>query len=198
MTSTPVLPFYTFEEFLQDGSYTLAVLANSAHLTYFKKSNNPVLKKIYHKLIAPHESSLPPHYIPLIANVCVYPKYAIRMIDKVVLEQSAKLNCSLTKVHGTSMKSTWSFIIRKRDPYTGILIHTLHNMLRSGILQALEKRTLPSENLDTQEEIRSVTIIQVAPILVALIAGLSLSILLLIIAKGIQSVKSMHWSIDIE
>ncbi|KAJ9583198.1 hypothetical protein L9F63_022469 [Diploptera punctata] len=71
------LPFNDLEEFLKDGTYKMGVLKSSGDLTYFKDSNNPMIREVYRSFISPHvPNSLFSSYIEGLERVCSQFKYA--------------------------------------------------------------------------------------------------------------------------
>ncbi|KAJ4427733.1 hypothetical protein ANN_25385, partial [Periplaneta americana] len=123
MTKVYKLPFRDFLEFLDDGSYQLGVLHQSAHLSYFNTSNNTMLQTIYQKHIAPYKATLPDSMQEGLELVCTQQRYAAMSYSR-VLTSFKNLKCSVQKIPNAYISVIKSLAICKNSPYLGILKHT--------------------------------------------------------------------------
>ncbi|XP_021924658.1 uncharacterized protein LOC110832178 [Zootermopsis nevadensis] len=124
MTREYNLPFHSFEEFLEVGTYQLVVEPYSSQIMYFKMSNNSVLREVYQKFIAPIESSLPRTLLDRLEMVCANRKYSAIATERDVLVNLDKLNCTLNKVPNAYLAAAVSFSIQNKSPYREIFKQT--------------------------------------------------------------------------
>ncbi|XP_069683258.1 probable glutamate receptor [Periplaneta americana] len=183
MTKVYGLPFNNFEEFLKDGTYQLEILAQSSTLMYFKTSQNMLMKTIYRKMIAPHESTLPKSITEGLHRVCARRKVATVNFESFLSSNIRKLNCTLQRVPHAFMAASKSMATRKNSPYRGILKVTLNNMVRSGIIQVIHERNFPDKFTVSEEEFVSVSLIDVIPIISVLAVGIVAAIMLLLVER---------------
>ncbi|PNF21606.1 hypothetical protein B7P43_G12571 [Cryptotermes secundus] len=124
MTRTDKLPFNTFEEFLEVGTYTLGVGRHSGHYTHFEISHDPVLRAVYDKHMAPYKSALPSTGLEALNLVCVRPNYAAIELKDALPYYSNKVVCNLQEVPNACVEFKGSMIIQKKSPYLGIFRRT--------------------------------------------------------------------------
>ncbi|XP_023719304.2 glutamate receptor ionotropic, delta-1 [Cryptotermes secundus] len=179
MTRTDKLPFNTFEEFLEVGTYTLGVGRHSGHYTHFEISHDPVLRAVYDKHMAPYKSALPSTGLEALNLVCVRPNYAAIELKDALPYYSNKVVCNLQEVPNACVEFKGSMIIQKKSPYLGIFRRTVHDMHRSGILNIINKRNVRKMMEEKQVVFRSVSPTLVTPIFALLATGTLTAILLL-------------------
>ncbi|XP_021925047.1 glutamate receptor ionotropic, delta-1-like [Zootermopsis nevadensis] len=156
MTSKGKLPFNSFEEFLELGTYTLAVGRHGGHFTHFQISGDPVLRAVYDRHMAPYVSSFPEGDLEALNMACARHNFAAVDLKNILPYYSDKLICSLEEVP-----------------------KAVHNMHRSGILDAISKRNTKKLTPITGLEFKSVSLTQVTPVLVLLTTAAVAAMLLL-------------------
>lgn len=84
-------------------------------------SNDNILKRIYDKKIAPHESDLPTSMLEGLQRVCFRHNYPTMSYEKTAWLAYGQLNCRLQEVPKASVAVTKSLVLQKGIPYRGIL-----------------------------------------------------------------------------
>ncbi|PSN30354.1 Ionotropic receptor 123 [Blattella germanica] len=170
------LPFNDLEGFSKDGTYQLGVLRASGDLTYFKESNNSMIKNIYDKFIAPYKSSsLLSSYLGGLTRACSQSKFAFVFGDDKFTSLNS-LKCSLSYL--PIMQYDMSFLMRKHSLYKDLLSHSVHQMYESGIIRILLHLYTPERYIKTSNDFSPVSINQITPVFVILVSGIAFAMLL--------------------
>ncbi|XP_069700768.1 glutamate receptor U1-like [Periplaneta americana] len=184
------MPFEDFEGFLRDGRYQLGMRANGAQFMYFKMSNDPTLRNVYLKHIATHEAFLPINMSQGLEKICEESFYASISYDTVALDNSKRLKCALQKVKKAYIPCALTMVFQKRSQYLRIFRRTIRDMHRSGILKAIRHREFADDTADTDSQLASVTVSEVAPILVVLASGVLIAVVVLTIEIHLRHKES--------
>ncbi|KAJ4433821.1 hypothetical protein ANN_16133 [Periplaneta americana] len=113
----PAMPFHSFEEFLEDGSYMLGMMPESAHIEYFRDSTEKLYKDIYSRKIAPHEKTLDNSDIVGMQRLCDEMNYAHFTSSYNLMKQGYLPNCSVTVLKQACFPGHIAIAIAKGSPY---------------------------------------------------------------------------------
>ncbi|XP_043280870.1 glutamate receptor ionotropic, kainate 2-like isoform X2 [Venturia canescens] len=173
--STTSFPFTTLEEFVNDGTYDLVVLKNSADWDLFDSSPDPVYSKMK-TLLRPWES-LPNNMQEGFEQICDG-RTAFYSSQALVKTGMNHLPCKISHIDTGSIDS-FALILRKGSEYTGVMNYHIQRFEDNGMLNRLKRKYLmkPTEPEATHNE---VTIWGVAPILSVLAGGVILSLIILV------------------
>ncbi|KAJ4427788.1 hypothetical protein ANN_25441 [Periplaneta americana] len=133
MTKTYRLPFTDFQEFLNDGSYKLGVMANSAYIPFFKNSTDLVMRQVYQRHIAPYESTLPQRFSDAMEMLCKGHNFASLFPEAFPISMLKRQNCTMEKVPNAFVRPIGSMITPKNSPYREILKHTISSLYWGGV-----------------------------------------------------------------
>ncbi|XP_069681551.1 probable glutamate receptor [Periplaneta americana] len=159
-------PFTSFKEFLEDGTYNLEMVANSAFIWYFKHSIDPVMKNIYKKMIEPNQKNYPVTDEEGFQKLCKFPKYAYMTYTD--LEESGRLGCEVMKIPHMYIPGSLAITSVKNSPYRGIFNYIIMKMKTNGLLKRLHSKFLPSLFSTWTTPNPVVQFVQVAPVLIFL------------------------------
>ncbi|KAJ4448493.1 hypothetical protein ANN_10509 [Periplaneta americana] len=159
-------PFTSFKEFLEDGTYNLEMVANSAFIWYFKHSIDPVMKNIYKKMIEPNQKNYPVTDEEGFQKLCKFPKYAYMTYTD--LEESGRFGCEVMKIPHMYIPGSLAITSVKNSPYRGIFNYIIMKMKTNGLLKRLHSKFLPSLFSTWTTPNPVVQFVQVAPVLIFL------------------------------
>lgn len=86
----------------------------------FQESSVKLLKNIYRKLIAPHESSLIFSDVEGLQRLCYDKKYAHMTSDYNLLREGYAPNCRISKITDAFIRGLLAIPMAKGSPYLGI------------------------------------------------------------------------------
>ena len=89
----------------------------------FQASKEKLLKLIYNRLIAPHESTLNFSNIEGLRRLCYEKKYAHMVSDYTLLREGFMPNCSISLIPKAFMRGWLAIPLAKKSPYLGLLNH---------------------------------------------------------------------------
>jgi hypothetical protein len=87
----------------------------------FQHSRQKLLKRVYERLIAPHESTLSFIEEEGLQRLCREKKYAHVTTDYTLVTEGYVLNCSISPIPKASFTGLLAIPISKRSPYLGLL-----------------------------------------------------------------------------
>jgi hypothetical protein len=87
----------------------------------FQESKVKLLKQIYEKLIAPHESTLTISDLKGLRRLCYDKKYAHMTVDYNLLKKGYPPNCSITFIPDAYFTGVLAIPTAKESPYLGLL-----------------------------------------------------------------------------
>ncbi|CAG2061544.1 unnamed protein product [Timema podura] len=137
------LPFTSFQEFLERGTYTLELQRHSATNKHFLESNVSSMKTIFSSQIMPKMSSLPHSVKEGLVNLCWKERYAWMTTRSAVESMNEALNCSLDVIPGACYRSTNTIALPKNSPYKAIINYNIQMLRRFGILNKLYQDEFP-------------------------------------------------------
>jgi len=89
----------------------------------FQTSKDNLLKLIYDRLIAPHESTLSDSVIEGLRRLCYEKKYAHITPDFNLLREGFMPNCSISLIPEAFIRGMLAIPLAKKSPYLGLLNH---------------------------------------------------------------------------
>ena len=89
----------------------------------FQTSTDSLLKLIYYRLIAPHESTLTFSDTDGLRRLCYDNKYAYITADYILLQEEFMPNCSISLIPKAFIRGLLAFPLSKKSPYLGLLNH---------------------------------------------------------------------------
>ncbi|PSN36475.1 Ionotropic receptor 174 [Blattella germanica] len=177
------LPFHNFQELLDLDSYNFGTIGNAMYLGIFQDASDPVLRKIYHKMLAPNVKSLPGvSYGDGLQRVCVEKRFAFTASEESVFAQ--KLSCNVLSIPETAINFPVSIMISKTSPYKRLLSHIVETLRRTGILSRIHSKSYWKTE-DPEFPKTQARFVDVLPIILILSGGICASILCLIIERTI-------------
>ncbi|XP_018371881.1 PREDICTED: uncharacterized protein LOC108766848 [Trachymyrmex cornetzi] len=185
--NTAKLPFSTLEGYVEDGTYKLLVLQNSAEYDIPLYSKDPLLLKMY-------ESREDKDYLPF--NLSEGFKKICERMDLVFLTtevfknyMSIYIQCELVYID-TGRIDNNAITLKKGSPYTGFINYHLRRFQLNGVINKLQNKNplkMPTKGLIGNF---IVDITDVTPILTIVAGSTVLSLFILIIEKVYYSFKS--------
>ncbi|PSN41904.1 hypothetical protein C0J52_06805 [Blattella germanica] len=177
----PWMPFTTFWDFLQDKSYKLGVMPNTAQASYFEHTNDPLLNRIYDKKVVPYRSSLPRDDIEGLERLCSWDEYALATNTYNLISMDFSPNCTITPVPQAFIPASIAIATSKDSPYRGIFNYKLETLRARGILQRLYKKQWKNVYEEKGTLDMAVTFQEIAPVLIVLMTGIIAGIIFLLI-----------------
>ncbi|KAJ9592094.1 hypothetical protein L9F63_001322 [Diploptera punctata] len=175
------LPFTTFIEMLRIKQLKLELLAGTAHVTFFNVTTDPVLKGIFHKMIAPGLTTMPSGTLTGLNKICNQSNYAFFTSDYGVRSHESLLPCKIVPVPQTSFESSMCMVIAKDSPYKNILNYYTKQLMRTGILKRLYRESFNTEDESSQPSYQELDIQATLPLLAILGVGAVISVFVLVL-----------------
>ncbi|KAJ9587754.1 hypothetical protein L9F63_018826 [Diploptera punctata] len=188
----PALPFTDFNEFLQDGSYQLAMLPSTSRLDFLKSSRAELIRQVYKKTVAPYEKNFPTQELVGVESICTKDKYAYFISDKHLVYFSKKISCSYAEIPGASYPGSVAIALRKGSPYTKLFSFRVQEMRRSGLIKTIFIRYSSRLRQDSVEVRYDIDVTDIAPILCILLAGILTALCILAVEFHISKKVGPH------
>ncbi|KAJ9597581.1 hypothetical protein L9F63_011582 [Diploptera punctata] len=118
------LPFTSFKEMLEDGTYRLGLLQSSAELDYFEKSNDSLLQILNARMISPVKPELPKSHIEGLRRLCNIEKYAFLGPNSILKSLLKNISCPVIPIPQAYIPATSAMVIGKQSTYMRIFKHT--------------------------------------------------------------------------
>jgi len=93
-------------------------------LVCFQTSNDPTMRQVYSKAVAPYESSFAGSHLDVMERVCTTDRYAFLSDRALIVTNAHRLKCATLRVPKAYMDVWLSLVIQKGSPYVGIFRHT--------------------------------------------------------------------------
>ncbi|XP_072757012.1 probable glutamate receptor [Anoplolepis gracilipes] len=184
--SKPTLPFSTLEGYVEDGSYKLIVMKNSAEEDLVHHNTSMFLKM--HKLLKKKKylpSTLPEGF----KQICEQKNLAFYTTE-VFKSATLNLKCKIMYIE-TGRIDSLAFALTKGNPYTGLMNYHLRRFQLNGVINKLKNQQSFLSNNPTNTNYYSVVSLgDIALTLTIVVAGIILALFILIIEK-------MYYSLNI-
>ncbi|GFG34970.1 hypothetical protein Cfor_09315 [Coptotermes formosanus] len=174
------LPFKTFEDLLRTNEYHMTVVNNSAVLSEFEETTDPILHQVYDKFILRKRHDLQLSSKLGLKKICEDKKFAFVTSGLIATYIKKNLSCPIVPLPEALSREYLSLAVKKKNPYLGILNHNLLKLRHDGSLQRLRTDIWPPMS-ESDPTWHSFDIFDVASVVVVLAAGAVVSILLLAI-----------------
>nr|CAD7424356.1 unnamed protein product [Timema monikensis] len=143
----------------------------------FGESNEPFMKEVYIKYI--QNQDLPSTQSGALKRLCSVEKYALLASLHTTRSQANQLSCPIISIPKQVYPAFTALAIRKNSSYLGIIDFFLQNMKYSGVVKRIQQTSWPQKLPKVKNPWTQVTFINVAPILVMLLACASFAVLIL-------------------
>ncbi|KYN06919.1 putative glutamate receptor, partial [Cyphomyrmex costatus] len=186
--NTAKLPFSTLEGYVEDGTYKLIVLQNSAEYDIPHYTKDPLLLKMYE--FREDTEYLPTTLVEGFKKICERMDLAFYTTEVFKEYMSICIQCELVYIH-TGRIDNNAITLTKGSPYTRFLNYHLRRFQDNGILNKLQNKypsKIPMKGIIGNF---TVDITDVTPILTIVICSIALSLLVLIIEKMYYSFKTL-------
>ncbi|XP_058797737.1 probable glutamate receptor [Phymastichus coffea] len=176
-----IMPFTTMDGLLEDGSYQLGTVRDSADYNFFRDSSDKTLKRMFDEIMD-EEENLPNHYLEGLTKLCTNDTYAFMSTDNMFSILEHQVPCTLESLD-TIMQMTAAMAVQKRSPFRGIINNNILLMGDSGVLQRVIATELVVQAAKNQENWTSVEIVDILPLIILILGGSFVSIQFLFIEK---------------
>ncbi|XP_076394994.1 glutamate receptor isoform X2 [Megachile rotundata] len=135
---TFAMPFTTMEGLLEDGTYRLAVIADSAGYSFFQDTRDHTISLMFKKLLS-KETDLPTNCLDGLRRICSETRYAFMTMDNMAAVLRGKVDCTFEPLDSI-MQATVAMAVPERSPYRGLINTNILIMRDCGLLQRLLQR----------------------------------------------------------
>ncbi|XP_034946539.1 glutamate receptor ionotropic, kainate 2-like [Chelonus insularis] len=170
-------PFTTMEGLMEDGSYDLGILKDSADYDFFQNTSIKILSDLFEKMMS-YEASLPTSRIEGLRRICSNNKYAYLAPDISTQYFPAK-NCTLIPLNVISRNAPFSMALQYKSPFKDIINYRINVLRESGILNKIFKDAEVSDN-EIDNSWVTVELPDVFPLIVILLVSYVISLVILI------------------
>ncbi|XP_043669881.1 glutamate receptor ionotropic, delta-2-like isoform X2 [Vespula pensylvanica] len=184
------LPFYSLEDFVEDGTYQFLVARGTANYDLISKSADPLAKKLM-KLM-PEKEKLPINILEGFRSICTNRKQAIYTSVEVKKSLDLKIPCNVVAIK-TGRIDSLSIILSKHNPFTGTMNFHLQKFINNGMMNHLKDTTF-KKNFNAIMQHQPVPIVNVVTLLFLILIGVIFSVFILIIEKYIFVCKNKKLS----
>ncbi|KAK2576889.1 hypothetical protein KPH14_005514 [Odynerus spinipes] len=174
-----ILPFQSFEELVNDGTYKLAVYKDTSDYDMFAYANDTLSKKIMK--IMKKEKDLPSTTLEGISQVCNEHKVTFLTTVEIWMSLKDYKLCKMVTIKSGQISSL-AMILTKNNPFTNLINHHMKNFLYNGVIDRLKTK---NTRMMVRDELtfKTVSFQAVKPIFDLLQIGFILSICILIMEK---------------
>ncbi|KAJ9583639.1 hypothetical protein L9F63_022020, partial [Diploptera punctata] len=156
------LPFNTFQEMLDEGTYKLGSIHKSAQIDMFTKAREGIFMGLYNKLVQPYMDNLPTNYADAFQRVCDS-KYAFMSPAVFKKKYTVNSTCEIIRVPHAVIPGHAAMAARKKF----------------GLLEIMEKRTIDIKKMQIgQKDWDAISLDEIIPILSAFLLGVLASVLI--------------------
>nr|XP_012235169.1 PREDICTED: glutamate receptor-like [Linepithema humile] len=143
--TTASLPFSNLEGYVNDGSYKLIVVKNSAEYDMRKSTyiKDPVFRKIYE--LMENEEELPLTLSDAFKQLCGQKKYAYYTSEIYINSMSIHLPCKFVQIESGNTDSL-ALALTKGNPYIGLINYYLRQFRDNGVMKKLKNGYLSKNN----------------------------------------------------
>ncbi|XP_018307131.1 uncharacterized protein [Mycetomoellerius zeteki] len=183
--NTAKLPFSTLEGYVQDGTYKLIVLQNSAEYDIPLYTKDPLLLKMYE--LREDYDYLPFNLSEGFKKVCERMDVAFYTTE--VFKMSIYIQCQVVYIN-TGRIDNNAMTLKKGSPYTRFINYHLRRFQLNGVLNKLQNKNpskIPMKGIIGNF---TVDITDVTPVLTIVAGSMVLSLFILIIEKVYYSFKT--------
>ncbi|XP_043682441.1 glutamate receptor ionotropic, delta-1-like [Vespula pensylvanica] len=113
-----VLPFDSFERFVTDGTYQLAVVRGSAFYDKFANSGDPFAKEVMKLML--EDKNLPDTAVEILKRICKNRKLAMYTYDDIRKRVNDKILCNVVLID-TGHVSNFAITLSKDSPFTDVI-----------------------------------------------------------------------------
>ncbi|KAJ9590507.1 hypothetical protein L9F63_016458, partial [Diploptera punctata] len=183
---TTILPFQNLQQLMQDDTYQLGVLDGSSEFNLFSNSEDPEMKNLYERMLAPY--TMPKTNEEGFHRLCSG-RYAF---ITTIRHTSAQFLCRLTVLPMEAFPVTTSIVLTKDSPYRDILNHRLLTMGVEGSLHRLRTSWLKSKLGEQTRPWEEIGINSLVPILTILTVGAVTAAAVLLCEKELHKRSSLR------
>ncbi|XP_076394998.1 glutamate receptor U1 isoform X6 [Megachile rotundata] len=181
---TFAMPFTTMEGLLEDGTYRLAVIADSAGYSFFQDTRDHTISLMFKKLLS-KETDLPTNCLDGLRRICSETRYAFMTMDNMAAVLRGKVDCTFEPLDSI-MQATVAMAVPERSPYRGLINTNILIMRDCGLLQRLLQREWTTNEYKAKSEWSSVELQDATPLLVFLLLAFMVAGLALLIERLVR------------
>ncbi|XP_011684762.1 PREDICTED: uncharacterized protein LOC105448100 [Wasmannia auropunctata] len=183
----PKLPFSTLEDYVNDGTYKLIVLQNSAEYDIPTRMKDPVFLKMYDLL--EEKKYLPTTLAEGFKQVCHREKLAFytTMVFKEAMNRY--IRCRVVYID-TGRIDNMGLTLSKGNPYTGFINYHLRRFHLNGVMDKLRNKYLRNSRPKIYI-LGIVDIYDITPTLTIVVGSMILALFILLIEKKYYSFKTL-------
>ncbi|KYN34710.1 Glutamate receptor delta-2 subunit [Trachymyrmex septentrionalis] len=190
--NTAKLPFSTLEGYVEDGTYKLLVLQNSAEYDIPLYTKDPLLLKMYE--LREDKEYLPFNLFEGFKKICERMDLAFYTTEVFKNYLSIYIQCELVYIN-TGRIDNNAITLKKGSPYTGFINYHLRRFQLNGVVNKLKNKNPSTISMKSVGNF-TVDITDVTPILTIVIGSTVLSLFILIIEKVYYSFKTPNFKND--
>ncbi|XP_015190973.1 PREDICTED: glutamate receptor ionotropic, delta-1-like [Polistes dominula] len=181
-----IVPFRTLEDFIDDGTYQLAVYYASSDYELFATSKDPMIQELKKLMI--DENKLPETTIEAFRMVCTNKKLA--MYTSIVRKEAvnSQIPCSVVAIP-TGRIENLAIVLSKHNPFTDIINFNLQKFINNGMMYRLKDKIF-NKNFNFVSQPQPVRINSILLLIMFIIIGVVLGVLILILEKCIFAYNS--------
>ncbi|XP_018048668.1 PREDICTED: uncharacterized protein LOC108687427 [Atta colombica] len=185
--NTATLPFSTLEGYIEDGTYKLLVLQNSAEYDIPRYTKDPLLLKMYES--REDKEYLPFNLIEGFKKICERMDLAFYTTEVFKNYMSIYIQCELVYIN-TGRIDNNAITLKKGSPYTGFINYHLRRFQLNGVINKLQNKNPSKIPIKGSIGNFTVDITDVTPILTIVVGSTVLSLFVLLIEKVYYSFKT--------
>ena len=126
-------PFNNLLELSQNSDFKFIVGKGTIHLDYFKNSDDPVRRKIWHEKLEPHFDQLP--LVQEIEDRILNDPYTAVYSESIIKMTQAYLSCKIVDIKPPIRKTHLAFATQKNSPLYPALKHHINHLKEFGLVQ---------------------------------------------------------------
>ncbi|KAL2712484.1 hypothetical protein V1478_018007 [Vespula squamosa] len=169
-----ILPFHSFEELVNDGTYQVIVYKGGSDYDMFAYGNDQLSKRMMK--IMKKKEKLPSSFLEGIFQVCN--EQRVTFLTSVEIELSLQINnnnslCKMDRINSGQI-ITLAMILTKNSPFMNLINHHMNQLLYNGVINRLKTKNMKMMEYEGSKY-KSVSFQSVYPVFDLLKIGLAIN-----------------------
>ena len=130
-------PFNNLFELSQTSEFNFIVAKGTAHLDYFKNSEDPIMSKIWKEKLEPYFDRLP--FLHEVHRRILADPYTVGYTDSLIKMTNDYITCKIVDIKPPIRKTKMAFATQKNSPYYQAFKHHMTILKEAGLIQKFIK-----------------------------------------------------------
>ena len=141
-------PLKNLKELSESPQFKFIVSQGTAHLDYFRYSNDPINSKLWNDKILPYFDDLPRYHE--IEKRILNDPYTVAYFDSIMKMTESYINCEIVDIGEPIRTAHLAFAVQKNSPFYKIFHDQIKRLKETGLVQRyIQRYNMESQNCDS-------------------------------------------------